>query len=87
MKTAILSEVRKEPWIEAHRPKYSFDISVIHPNDVQSEIYMDEDIREHLESSPTEAGVWYKGARIFFSDGEGKGELGHIVEVKTIDTQ
>ncbi len=43
-------------------------VATINFNDIDSEIYGDDDIKDSLLSNPTLKGIWYASGRAFFSD-------------------
>jgi len=66
MKKEINSCLIESEWFEVHGAEVEYDISVIDRKDVESEILLDEEINDFLQSSPYNKGIWYKSGKAFF---------------------
>jgi len=87
MKEDIYSTLSSTEWLEDLHTEIEFDISIIHSNDVEKEILLDDEINEHLASLPYKNGLWYQSGRSYFHDEDDQeNEEGYIVEVAPKDT-
>ena len=56
-------------WLDLQMSKVNYDrIGIISDNDVQSDIYEDNDIRDSIISNPFDKGIWYISGKAFFAD-------------------
>ena len=69
LKSAIASFVYQT--IDAASVEINYEyIGIISPDDIQKEIYEDEDVAQSLCSDPIKDGIWYRTGRGFYPDEE-----------------
>lgn len=81
-KQIIMSYLKEIEWLDLAKAGVSFvRTATISPDDMESEVYGDPDIKHSLRQEPLKKGIWYASGKAFFSNELGEDEF-YKVKIK-----